>query len=71
MRHVQQSAHEKVDLISIKGVCGSKPYVNLTSRLLGRHAHHYLLYRCGRTIRHSTVGEYTVTGVPPFCLRFY
>ena len=33
---------------------------------------HYLVmvYRCGRTIGHLTVGDFTVTEVPLFCLRF-
>ena len=29
-----------------------------------------VLYRCGRTIGHLTVGEFTVTGVPLFLFVF-
>ena len=36
VKHVQQSAHREVNLISIWGVYGSKPGLNLTSRSLRR-----------------------------------
>ena len=40
MRHVQQSAHREMDLISIWGGFSSNPGLNLNSRLLGRHGEH-------------------------------
>ena len=47
MRHDEQTAHRTVALISSDGVYGSKPGLNLTSRLLrlhGQHIYTYILY---------------------------
>ena len=49
VRHVQQSSHREVDVISISGVYGSKPGLNLTSRLL-RHGQHVYTYIHSRNI---------------------
>ena len=50
VRHVQQSAHREVDLIPIERVYGSKPGLNLTSRLLRRHGQHIYTYICNYVI---------------------
>ena len=46
VRHVEQTPHRMVDLISRKGVHGSKPGLNLTARLLrhGQHIYTYIYY---------------------------
>ena len=46
VRHVEETPHRMVDLNSSEGVYGSKPGLNLTSRLLRRHGQHIYTSNC-------------------------